>query len=255
MKEFTKLAEIIAKLRDPVSGCPWDKVQTHETLKKYLIEESYEVIDAIDSHKGLKEELGDVLLQVMLHSQIASDNKDFTITDVVSDLSNKLVERHPHVFGNTTASNVSEAVNSWNNAKAQKDAESKKRTLAGVPRSMPALQRAQKISDKAVAVGFDWPDISGVRDQVLEEVKEFVDACAEKQSDKNIQLEFGDVLFSLVQIARKSGFSAEEALSATVNKFEKRFNAMEDEIKKPLKECSVEEMNQTWQKVKQYEKN
>jgi tetrapyrrole methylase family protein/MazG family protein len=254
MKEFAKLAEVIARLRDPVSGCPWDKVQTHQTLKKHLIEESYEVIDAIDSNKGLKEELGDLLLQVMLHSQIAADNKDFTITDVVSALSEKLVERHPHVFGDATAKNVSEALDSWNKAKAQKDAEQKKRTLQGVPRSLPALQRAQRISEKAVGVGFEWPDIAGVRDQVLEEVKEFVEACAEKQSNQNIQLEFGDILFSLVQVARKMGFTAEEALTSTINKFEKRFNAMEDSIQKPLKDCTVEEMDKVWQAVKSKER-
>lgn len=254
MSDFQRLIEIVKQLRDPVSGCPWDKAQTHETLKKHLIEESYEVIDAIDTAQGLKEELGDLLLQVMLHSQIAADSKAFSIHDVVKSLADKLVERHPHVFGSSKATNVDEALASWNSAKDKKNASEKKRTLQGVPRSMPALQRAQKISEKAVGVGFEWPDISGVRDQVLEEVREFVQECASSNSSPELQGEFGDILFSLVQVARKMGFSAEEALTATNNKFERRFNAMEDSISKPLKESTLEEMDKAWQQAKAAEK-
>lgn len=255
-KNFEELKEIIQRLRDPQNGCPWDLEQTHQSLKPNLIEEAYEVLDAIDLNSTepksdeLKKELGDLLLQVMLHSQIARDNKHFTIDDVISELNNKLIRRHPHVFGENKANDAKQAIENWEKAK-QKENNGKKSMLDGVPRAMPALQKAQRVSEKAARVGFEWENLEGVRDQILEEIAEFTEASIQKDINiKHVEEEFGDILFALVQLARRLNFNSEDLLQKATDKFIRRFKAMEQSSKKPLSESTLPEMDKLWKEAK-----
>ncbi|MBM2838684.1 MAG: mazG [Deltaproteobacteria bacterium] len=232
-KRFEELVELMSKLRGP-GGCPWDGEQTHESLKPYLIEETYEVIEAIDegSTEMLKEELGDLLLQVVFHSELARERGDFDISDVMEGLINKLVSRHPHVFG---------------------DAES---VLAGIPPHMPSLQRAHKITQKAARVGFDWGHIDQVFEKVKEEIMEFEEAV-EKNSPEEMESELGDILFSLVNVGRFLEVNPEEALRKTISRFIKRFRYIEETLAqkgKDFKETSLEEMDELWNIAKSLEK-
>lgn len=258
MAPFQQLVQIIKRLRDPETGCPWDKAQTHQTLKKNLIEEAYEVLDAIDiitpengSLECLKRELGDLLLQVMLHSQIAEDNKIFSIDDVISQLNDKLIRRHPHIFGDASASSPDEALENWERSK------SKERTpgegiLSGVPKNMPALLRAQRVSEKAARIGFEWVTLEDIGEQILDEVKEFVVEYSKESTDAAaIADEFGDILFSLVQMARRLNLDAEDMLQQSTNKFVKRFSTMERLSEKPLDQLTLQEMDRLWVQVKE----
>ncbi len=255
-KLFDKLVEIVHQLRDPKTGCPWDKEQTHHTLKQYLIEETYEVIDAIDNEPSkVSEELGDVLLQVILHSEIASETNNFSVGDVITHISNKMVTRHPHVFGNVKADTSSEVLKNWEQLK-QKELKPNTSIISGVPRGMPALLRAQRIGDKAARVGFEWPTVEQVRDKVFEEMKEFLEECTSKTVDPmKMKDEFGDILFALTQLARKLNLNSEDLLHAASDKFSRRFQEVERRAGgEKMKERSLEELDAIWNQVKKEEK-
>lgn len=244
---FIKFRDIIAKLRNPVGGCPWDIEQTHESLKPFLLEETYEVLEAIDSNNGaLRGELGDVLLQIFLHSQIASETKSFDIADVIEGISTKIVARHPHVFGDTVANTAKEVKENWERIK-KKDLKENESVLDSVPKALPACARAQRLGEKAAAIGFDWEKSADVKEKVREEVSEYLETSSKS---KQATEEFGDLLFSLVQFARKEGINAEEALSVACRKFQTRFRKVEIEAGSRMRDMSLEELETLWQKAK-----
>ena len=257
-QQFDAFVETIRRLRAP-DGCPWDRKQTHESIAHNIIEEGYEAVDAIEAADivHLREELGDVLLQVVLQSQIAADNGEFTIDDVIAEVKDKIIRRHPHVFGETAVADDAEQVLAiWDRVKlAEKVAEDKeapvKSLLDSTPRSMPALMQAQKISRKAVSVGFEWEDEDAVWAQVEEEIAEF--KAAEPGTEEEM-LEFGDVLFSLVNVARKRGIDSETALRSTCEKFRSRWTLMERAAYaegRAIGDYSTEELNVLWNRAKE----
>ena len=224
------IVDILERLRD-IDGCPWDREQTHESLKKYLIEETYEVLDAIDEGNMYKvcEELGDLLLQIAFHAQIAREDGFFDINDVVESISQKIIRRHPHVFGDISVNSSEEVSFNWEEIKKGELAEKgeiRQSLLDGIPRNLPALMKADKIQHKAAKVGFDWPDYMGALDKVFEEIAEIKEALAEKNQDK-ISDETGDLLFAAVNLARLLKVNSEEALVMAIGKFKERFMYME----------------------------
>lgn len=255
-----RLRVLMKRLLDP-AGCPWDREQTHETLKQYLIEEAYEVCDAIDKgdDADLAEELGDVALQVVFHAELAERAGKFTLEDVYAKITRKLLDRHPHVFGDLEAKDASAVLNNWERlkqeekrAKGQKPGAARESILANVPRSLPALQRALRLQEKASRVGFDWEKTEDVADKVREEVQEFLEASG-RGSREEMQAELGDLLFSLVNLARFLKLQPEEALGATCAKFTDRFHAIEDAAReqgRDLGEMTLEEMDAIWNKAK-----
>ncbi len=254
MKErytFEDLKKIMAELRQK---CPWDRKQTHESLKKYLIEEAYEVIDAIDKKDwdALKEELGDLLLQPVFHAKLAEEKGLFNIDDVVDHLCKKLIERHPHVFGEEEAKTAEEVLKNWEKRKIEK----RKSVLEGVPKHMPALMRAYKLQKKAAKVGFDWKDLQEVKNKVLEEWEELNKALQEGDKEK-IEHEFGDLLFALVNLARFLNIDPEEALQKANERFIKRFSYVERKVKesgKSWEEFTLQELDKFWEEAKNQEK-
>lgn len=253
LKNFSKLREIIAVLRGP-NGCPWDKEQTHESLKKYLIEETYEVIEAIDSGDidHLIEELGDVLLQVMLNAQIGEDEGYFAIEDVIEVLSAKMIRRHPHVFGNTKADDSAEVLRNWQEIKKQEKGETEASLLDGISKSIPNLLRAYEIQKKAAKVGFDWQEITPALKKVKEELEEFENEI-KKDSLILAKKEFGDILFAFVNVARFLDIHPEEALFETNEKFIRRFRFIEEKVKnsqKSIEKHSLEELDRFWDEAK-----
>jgi len=250
------LVEVMERLLG-ADGCPWDRQQTHQTLKKYLIEEAYEVIEAIDQedmHK-LCEELGDLLLQVVFHATLAKKRGDFDINEVVARITEKLIRRHPHVFGRTEVQDAREVLVNWEEIKAAEQ-QQRKSLLEGIPRSLPALQRAEKVQAKASLVGFDWPDVSGALVKMEEELRELKAACKGKAL-REIRSEIGDLLFAVVNVARLLGVEAEDALRAAVDKFIRRFQKMEERAqarKLKLDQLSLEELDQLWEEAKEEEK-
>lgn len=256
---FAAFVDTIAALRAP-NGCPWDREQTHESIARNMIEEAYEAVDAIEQRDTthLREELGDVLLQVVLQSQIAADAGEFTVADVCRDVNAKMIRRHPHVFGETTAGSAEDVLSIWDNVKlAEKSAadaqtEEPEGLLDSVPASFPALLQAYKISRKAVAAGFEWDTVEDVWAKVEEEIAEFKQACRSDDAQAK-ELEFGDVLFSLVNVARKEGIDAETALRATCRKFRERWAFMEGAAwgqGKRIEELDMDEMQQLWDQAK-----
>lgn len=256
---FAAFVDTIAALRAP-NGCPWDREQTHESIARNMIEEAYEAVDAIEQHDAahLREELGDVLLQVVLQSQIAADTGEFTVADVCRDVNAKMIRRHPHVFGEAAAGSAEDVLSIWDNVKlAEKSAvdaqaEEPEGLLDSVPVSFPALLQAYKISRKAVAAGFEWDTVEDVWAKVEEEVAEFKQACRSDDAQAK-ELEFGDVLFSLVNVARKEGIDAETALRATCRKFRERWAFMEGAAwgqGKRIEELDMDEMQQLWDQAK-----
>ncbi len=244
-QKFTELVEIFKRLRDPEKGCPWDIKQTHESLVQYLIEESYELKDAIQNQPDkIQEELGDLLLQVMLHSQIASDEGRFSVYEVISTLSEKLIERHPHVFGELVVKDAEEVKKNWDKIKTDKNKTSR---LAGIPKSAPALFQAELIGKKVAAANFDWEVVSEIKVKIKEELLEFLES--EPGSAHEFE-EFGDLLFTLAQYSRKLKFSAEDSLLAACTKFTKRFQAMELIAGQDLSELPKAELEKLWSKVK-----
>lgn len=248
------LVAIIKVLRAP-GGCPWDREQTHESIKKNFIEETYEVVEAINKQSTdmLREELGDVLLQIVLHSEMESENGNFTFDDVVNDIVQKLVVRHPHVFGEVVANNTAEALNSWDAVKLKtKGQKNQTESMLSVPRELPALMRAQKIQHKAAKIGFDWDNVGGAVDKLYEEIDELKTAM-EQGKRLDIEDEFGDVLFSCVNIARFIDVDSEEALTASTDKFMSRFSLVEQMASEQgidMKSSSIEELDRLWDKAK-----
>ncbi len=251
-----RLLKIMEKLRSP-EGCPWDREQTHTTLKRYLIEEAYEVLEAVDSGDPelLAEELGDVLLQVVFHAQIAKEMGTFTMDDVINGICEKLIRRHPHVFADTEVESVGEVMRNGEAIKGM-EKQGKKRTsiLDGVPREFPALMRAEKIQKKAAKVGFEWEDIHGAFAKLEEELAELRMALSSEDQDK-IQDEFGDVLFALVNVARYAKVDPEMALREATSKFIQRFQFIEEQARaagRSLHEMSLAEMDAIWDAAKDY---
>lgn len=248
------LVAIIKVLRAP-GGCPWDREQTHESIKKNFIEETYEVVEAINKQSTdmLREELGDVLLQIVLHSEMESENGNFSFDDVANDIVQKLVVRHPHVFGEVVANNTAEALNSWDAVKLKtKGQKNQTESMLSVPRELPALMRAQKIQHKAAKIGFDWDDVGGAVDKLYEEIDELKTAM-EQGKRLDIEDEFGDVLFSCVNIARFIDVDSEEALTASTDKFMSRFSLVEQMASEQgidMKSSSIEELDRLWDKAK-----
>lgn len=271
-EEFDEFVDTIAALRAP-GGCPWDREQTHESIAKNMIEEAYEAVDAIEAGDTvhLREELGDVLLQVVLQSQIAADAGEFTIDDVCRDVNEKMIRRHPHVFGSAKAQSAGDVLELWDSVKlAEKDAvdggKDREGLLDGIPTGFPALMQAQKISRKAVSAGFEWDTLEDVWGKVDEEIAELRDAFASApKTDKGkvtegakaeVELEFGDVLFTLVNVARKMGVDAESALRASSAKFRRRWAFIEGAAwaqNRKVEELSMDEMQALWDEAKERE--
>ena len=255
---FDQLVQVVATLRSE-NGCPWDRAQTHETLKPDLIEETYEVIEAIDATDAtkLREELGDLLVNVMLHSQIAKDQGDFSINDVIQILTEKLIRRHPHVFGDVDADDADEVLKHWEQIKRSESGyEDRNSVLDGIPAHLPNLHRAQKIQRKAARVGFDWNDISDVLPKVDEEIAELKESI-QGGDHEDIELEIGDLLFSIVNLCRFLDVRAEEALRKANRKFVSRFKRMEAELGargKTFKDYDFAGLDQIWDQAKQEEK-
>lgn len=260
---FAAFADTIAALRAP-DGCPWDREQTHDSIAHNMIEEAYEAVDAIEKRdlKHLREELGDVLLQVVLQSQIAADAGEFDVADVCQDVNEKMIRRHPHVFGSAHASSANEVLDIWDKVKIGErnaanegllDKEAKPEGLLdSVPVSFPALMQASKISRKAVSAGFEWDTVDDVWAKVEEEIAEFKQACAEGDPTSK-ELEFGDVLFTLVNVARKEKIDPETALRATCRKFRDRWAFMEGAawaLGKHIEDLSMDELQELWDQAK-----
>lgn len=253
--ELERLVDIVAVLRSE-NGCQWDREQTHRSLRPNMIEEAYEAVDAIDDGniQNLREELGDVLLQVVLHSQIAKDNGEFNIEDVAKELSEKLIHRHPHVFGNTEVHSTDEILSNWDKLK-QEEKTYRKSVLDGVSKSQSALMSAQKISKKVVKVGFEWDCVESLKKCIESEYKEFEEAV-ESGDKERMEDEMGDIFFATVNLARWYKIDAEQALLGANKKFTKRFKKMEEIADKPLKDYSYDEFNDLWKQAKiQVEEN
>lgn len=256
--DVSDLISIVKVLRAP-GGCPWDRKQTHESIKKNFIEETYEVIEAINkqSPEMLKEELGDILLQVALHCEMESEKGSFEFNDVANDIVKKLIIRHPHVFGEVSAKNEEEALASWNSAKAKsKGVKKESESMLSVPRELPALMRAQKIQKKASDAGFDWENSEGAFDKLSEEINELKIAVS-RGVKSEIEDEFGDVLFSCVNISRFLKVDSEEALTSATDKFLERYIEVERLARESglnMKEASVEELDVLWEKAKKIKK-
>ncbi len=254
---FDKLMEIMRRLRAP-GGCPWDAEQTHESLKRYLLEEAYEVIEAIDASSTtmLKEELGDILLQVVFHAVIAEERGDFAINDIIDTLNDKLIRRHPHVFDDLKVNNIDELIENWERIKKMEKGEARKSVLSGVPAELPALLKAHKITEKAARVGFDWADVDEVFAKVLEELKEFEETMFEENQER-MEAELGDLLFAIVNLGRFLSLNPEEALRKTIVRFMKRFSHIEETLhsaNKEMQEVSPKEINRLWEEAKELEK-
>lgn len=248
-KNLEELVETVKTLRSE-NGCQWDREQTHESIRKNMLEEAYEAVDAIDDNDmpHLREELGDVLLQVLLHSQIADDEKTFNIEDVAKELNEKLIRRHPHVFGNVEVSSTAEILSNWDKIK-QVEKSHRTSAMDGISRSQAALMTAQKISKKAVKTGFEWKCVEDLYECLFSEVKEFQEAV--KNSDReNMEEEMGDMFFAMVNLSRWHKIDAEQALLKANKKFMARFRKMEELSTKPLEEYSYEEYDALWQAAK-----
>ncbi|AET58305.1 hypothetical protein HPL003_07710 [Paenibacillus terrae HPL-003] len=258
-RSFDRLHEIVDILRSP-EGCPWDREQTHQSIRKNLIEETYEVIETIDEDdpEHMKEELGDLLLQILLHAQMEEEVGTFNVYDVIQGLNDKLIFRHPHVFGDNQANDAEEALQNWEQMKAEEKrikgtASAQLSVLDGVPRDLPALMKSYKLQKKAAKVGFNWDGIEGVFDKMDEELAELKEAVREGHSVEAQLLELGDVLFVAVNAARFMGVDPEEALSATNRKFIDRFQYIEKRLReqgRSPEDSSVDEMETYWQEAK-----
>ncbi|MFI2858945.1 nucleoside triphosphate pyrophosphohydrolase [Paenibacillus sp. JSM ZJ436] len=258
-RSFDRLHEIVAVLRSP-EGCPWDREQTHQSIRKNLIEETYEVLETIDEDDPdhMQEELGDLLLQIMLHSQMEEEIGTFTVRDVIGSLNDKLIFRHPHVFGDTSAKDAEDALQNWEQMKAEEklrkgQTASSTSVLDGVPRDLPALMKAYKLQKKAAKVGFDWDDISGVFQKIEEELAELREAVEQGLSPEEQALELGDLLFAACNAARFIQADPEEALSRTNRKFTERFHYIEEQLSargEDIHKTPVNVMEELWQSAK-----
>lgn len=249
---INRLIEIVKVLR---VLCPWDKVQTHQTLTRCMIEEAYEAVDAINRNdtENLREELGDVLLQVIFHSDLAQESDKFDFVDVINEECEKMIRRHPHIFSDGSAKTVDKVLEKWENIKSEEHHENKlSERLYKVPGALPALIRAEKVQSKAAKVGFDWPDKSGALLKLHEEISELEEACNDGYKEHIID-EFGDLLFSMVNVSRFLDIDPEEALNKATAKFIERFDCMENisiESNLTFEKLSLEEMDQLWEEAK-----
>ena len=253
---FSDLVRVMEKLRSP-EGCPWDRKQTHKSLLKYLIEEAYEVVDAVlkKDDRELQEELGDLLLQAVFHSQIARERGAFTIEDVIDGITRKLIFRHPHVFGDRKDIETAEDVTrEWEKLK-EKEGKKRESILDGIPSSLPALERAYKLQKRAEKAGFDWENFRGIKEKMIEELGE-IEKELQKKNREKLEEEVGDLLFMAVNLSRFLGIHPEVALRKANEKFERRFRYMEKRAKekgKELKDMKLEEMEELWQEAKRRE--
>jgi len=252
-----RLLKIMRKLRSP-DGCPWDREQTNESLKSDLIEEAYEVIDAIESGNlsHLEEELGDLLLQVVFHSQICSENGHFEFHDVANGISDKLIRRHPHVFGEVQVSDSGEVLQNWDAIKKAEKQSGNDRSasiVSGIPKHLPSLQKAHQVQKRAARAGFDWENINDVFEKLREEIDELKEAIG-RENEPDIRDELGDLLFSVVNISRVLGYNPEELLNQNVKKFVRRFQWVEEKVHatgKAFREFSLDELDLFWEEAKQ----
>jgi MazG family protein len=257
--QFERLLEIMRRLREP-GGCPWDREQTRVSLKPFLVEEAYEVLEAIESadSTALQEELGDLLFQVIFHAQIAAERGEFDMAALLARLADKMVTRHPHVFGGASVATAGEALTQWETIKQREAQQAGRRrsVIDGVPRALPSLLRAQRMTSKAARVNFDWPDARAAWSKVEEECREAAAALQADDHDR-LQDELGDVLFSLVNVARLASIDAEEALQGAIEKFRRRFTGMEDDLTargKSVSSVSQAELERSWEAVKAQER-
>jgi tetrapyrrole methylase family protein / MazG family protein len=251
-EELNKFIETVRILRAP-GGCPWDREQTHKSILSCLLDETYEFFEAVENRDvaGMREELGDLLLQVVLHAQIAKDDGTFTIDEVAREINEKLIRRHPHVFGDVSVSSTKEVLHNWETIKKE-EKEHRKYLTDDIPDALPALFRAEKIQRRVARVGFDWNDMNPVLDKVEEEFREFREAV--KNNDlENVEEELGDILFALVNVGRHKNICAEDALRKTVKKFGRRFCYIEDrykELGKDIHSATLKEMDVLWEESK-----
>ncbi len=251
MKEFNEFVDIVKRLR---KECPWDREQTHESLRRCLLEETYEVLEAIDNSDmdELRKELGDVLLQVVFHSVMAEEKNIFNIEDVISQEMEKLIYRHPHVFGDIKVKGKEEVLTNWESLKMK---EGREYVLDGIPKELPALFKAYRVQEKVAKVGFDWKDQKPVYDKILEEISELKEAI-DSDIAEDIEMEFGDVLFAIVNFARFIHVNPEDALRKTIDKFSRRFRKIEDFAKEnnyELTNMTLDEMDKIWEEAKKEE--
>ncbi|QWV98329.1 nucleoside triphosphate pyrophosphohydrolase [Geomonas nitrogeniifigens] len=254
---FDRLMETMRRLRAP-GGCPWDAEQSHESLKRYLLEESYEVIEAIDAKDDalLKEELGDLILQPVFHAAVAEERGAFTMDQVLDAINDKLVRRHPHVFGDQVIENSAAQVENWEKIKKGEKGDERKSALSGIPPHLPALMKAQKITEKAARVGFDWEHTDQVFAKVMEELHEFQEAMA-AEDQQEMESELGDLLFAIVNLGRFLALDPEEALRKTIKRFTRRFTHIEETLHgagRKLQDATLEEMDLLWEEAKKLEK-
>ncbi|MBN1690746.1 MAG: nucleoside triphosphate pyrophosphohydrolase [Dehalococcoidia bacterium] len=249
---FSTFRKIIQRLRGP-GGCPWDRRQTHASLKPYLVEESYEVLETLEDQNlpALCEELGDLWLQIMLHSQIAEEAGEFTLEDVLRGINSKLIHRHPHVFGNRRVKDAAEVSANWQELKGE-EKEGSHSLLSGVPRGMPALAYSQSIQRRAASVGFDWEKVDDILKKLVEEVDELKNALSREEKER----EFGDILFTLVNLGRRMDMDVESALRQANRRFTERFKYIEEECRRKgvdLKTLTLVEMDRLWDEAKETE--
>ena len=253
--DMAALVAVMARLRDPEAGCPWDREQTPQTLRRYAIEEAYEVAEAIENGDPAKlaEELGDLLLQVVFHAQLAQETGDFALPDITQSIVEKLIRRHPHVFGNVVVSGTDQVLQNWDQIKrGEKGYEDRRSILDGIPPSLPALMRALEVSKRVVKVGFEWPDVSQVLDKVEEELGELRDEIARGETARAAD-ELGDLLFTLVNVARQLKVDPEDALRHMTHRFAARFRRIEEHAAaagRAVSNLSLDEMEAVWQTAK-----
>ena len=254
MENFDELVRVMARLRSP-DGCPWDREQTHRSLRPYMVEEVYEALEAVDEEdwRRLCDELGDVLLQVVFHAQLASERGDFDIGDVCDKIVWKLKRRHPHVFADSIADTPDEVIDRWEKLKREEDGyQDRESAVDGIPASLPALQRAHKLQKRASRAGFDWDEIAGPRAKIDEELQEVDEAAGGGADARTVEDEVGDLLFAVVNLARFLDVEPEGALRRANERFSRRFRAVEQRAggSRRLREMDLEEMDQLWERAK-----
>ena len=252
--EFRRLLDIIQRLRSPQGGCPWDLKQKKEDLGRYLIEEAYELIDAIEAGDpaGQREEMGDLLFQILFLARIAEEKGEFGVPDVLKEIGDKMIRRHPHVFGSGKADTVDEVKSNWERIKQEQENKKPEGALSSLPRSLPSLLKAQIITEKAARLGFDWPDIQGVIMKVEEEVGE-LKAAVSAGDPAAVKGEIGDLLFSIVNLSRFAGVNADDSLKGAIDKFLRRFSYIEKKLAEKSstpEAASLEEMDRLWDESK-----
>jgi len=258
MKEFDRLVAVVSRLR---KACPWDRAQTHETLKPYMVEEIYEALEAIDSQdfEKLSEELGDLLLHILMHAEMGRQKKKFTIKDVIRTITAKMIRRHPHVFGGEKNQKIAAIWERWEEIKKAEAGKKHKGILGTIPQSLPALYRADKVQKRAARVGFDWDRIAGAWDKVheeLEEIKQILESRKWEAESRKLKEEIGDLLFAVVNVARKANLDAEEALQQSTTKFMRRFKNIEEHAHKKgvkLSQLGLKQMDKIWEEAKKHE--